>query len=84
MTIVSMKGEPIPDPGKPVPELVEHLEKMLEQARSGEVTGITYAVLYQGDITSFCSVGRMRRSLLGSLAMLQYALCKEDYDAADD
>ena len=81
MTVVSIKGEPIPEPGKPVPELVEHLEKLLERARSGEVTGVAYAVLYRDDLTSFCPVGRIRRSLLGALTMLQYALCKEDYDA---
>ncbi len=33
-------------PGKPAPELVEHLEKLLRMARDGEICGFVGALVY--------------------------------------
>lgn len=38
--------------GDPNPDIVETLERLLEQARSGELRGIAYAACKVGDVTA--------------------------------
>lgn len=49
MSVVAFKGS-IP-PGQPNPDMVETLEGLLEQAKSGELRGIAYATIRTGDVT---------------------------------
>ena len=38
--------------GEPNPEIVETLERLLDEARSGELRGIAYAACKVGDVTA--------------------------------
>jgi hypothetical protein len=80
-SVVSLfKGTPIVSPGTPNPELISDLEKLLEKAKSGEITSIAYAALYSDDLTSYHWVGKMTRSMIGSLELIKYALCRGDWE----
>lgn len=56
------------------------LEKMLDEARAGEIQGFAYASLHPGDLTSYGSDGRTTRGILGALVMLQHSMCKTDIE----
>lgn len=51
--------------------VIEKLEKMLDQARSGELTGFACATLHPGDLTTWGFAGRATRGLLGALVLCQ-------------
>lgn len=71
---------PAPPDGEVSPETVKVLEELLEKARSGEVSGIAYAVSHSGDTTSFHCVGYGGRALLGAVTLLQHNICKRDLE----
>lgn len=81
MSVVSLKGDPVVAPGTPNPDLIVHLEEMLEKARSGEISSIAYVVLYRDELTSYHWIGRMTRAVLGSLELVKYGLCRDDWEA---
>lgn len=58
------------------PEVIEKLEQLLEQAKAGEVTGLAYAALHPGDLTSWSFAGRTTRGLLGATMLCQGDLVK--------
>lgn len=51
--IVSLYGEALPEPGKPVDVCVKELERLLEQAKSGEIVAISYVVLHGDEAVSW-------------------------------
>lgn len=67
-----------PPAGTANPDLVKELQDLLEKANSGEITGFAYASLHPGDVTTYCSVGRLTRGVIGALVMLQWSLAKSD------
>jgi hypothetical protein len=64
--------------GEPDPAVVERLLDLLEKARAGEITGIAYATLHPGDVSTYDNAGRATRGLLGALLLLQFEMCKAD------
>jgi hypothetical protein len=62
------------------PLLVEKLERLLDQAKSGELRGFAIAMLYPGDLTTWDFAGRTTRGLLGTVMLLQGDLVKTTLD----
>lgn len=81
MSVVPLRPglEPVPCAGAINPDLVTHLEELLERAKAGEMTGIAYATLHPGDLSLYGSRGRTTRGLLGALTLLQYDMCRSDH-----
>lgn len=79
--VVSLNGQQIVPPGTVRPELVTELKKLLAMAESGEIDGIAYAATYYDDATGSDQVGRVTRSMLGSIELLKHLMCKEINDA---
>lgn len=71
--IVSLRGDPISQPGVSIPAVVSSLEELLEMARSGEIKGIAIAVLHADDATSMRRVGVQTR---GCLEIMKHELCR--------
>lgn len=78
--VVSLRGEPIIQPGVIQPDLIGALEELLEAAKAGELAGFSAALLYKDDCTSFRINGRRNRGLLGCVEMMKFALLQEDYN----
>jgi hypothetical protein len=77
--IVSIRsGEPIIQKGEPDPEVVERLEKLLEAAKSGQLSGIVTIALYSDDCTNYWVSGRRTRGLLGAVTMAAHGMMDED------
>lgn len=62
------------------PAVVTELEGLLDMARAGEIVGIAYATQHPADLTSFHYVGRITRSAIGALVLLQHRMCKADLE----
>lgn len=79
--VVSIRGAPVLVPERsPNPEVIAELEHLLEQAKMGEINGLAYAILFHDDCTRGHSVGRIIRSVIGTLAMVSYDLCRGDHE----
>ncbi len=61
-------------------DAVSLLERLLKEARAGEIQGFAYASLHPGDLTTYGSGGRTTRGVLGALTMLQHYMCKTDIE----
>jgi hypothetical protein len=77
--IVSLRNTPIPEPGQPVPEVIARLEELLQLARDGEIHGIAIAIAFPGNVTSWSITGSRPRSLLGTLELLKFDICKDHF-----
>lgn len=69
-----MKSAPVNlVPKKPHPNIIEHLEYLLEQAKAGELLGIAYLLQWKGDLVSSGWVlsSMSPRRLVGELSYLQ-------------
>lgn len=75
-TVVGLRNAMVPSEPKSDPEVVEALEKLLEQARAGEITGFAFCLLHVGDLTSWDTEGRQTRGLLGALEMMKYDMIR--------
>lgn len=74
--IVSLRGGTVLG-GEPSDALVEYLEDLLEQARSGHVVGIAAATVESSGVASYAVVGRVGGfGLSGALACAQHLLCE--------
>lgn len=58
------------------PDVVKQLEALLDMAKSGEIVGFAYAVVHQGDLTSYHRAGRNTRGMIGALVLLQGEIVK--------
>ena len=67
--VVSLRGMDLPEPGKPVEPLVSQLERLLEQAKSGEIHGISYAISFADAATASGCAGAVQNTyaLIGRL-----------------
>lgn len=78
--IVSIRsGEPIIQKGEPHPDVIERLEKLLEAAKSGELSGVVCITLFKDDCTNYHIAGRRTRGQLGTIYMAAFALMDEDH-----
>lgn len=60
---------------KPDDDLVRHLEKLLQYAKEGELTGMVYASVWQGNNVDSGWAGfphGYARTILGELSILQH------------
>lgn len=71
---------PAPALGEVNQEVVNELQRLLDRANSGEITGFAYASLHPGDTTFYSNVGRLTRGVLGALTLLQFSLAKSDHE----
>lgn len=62
------------------PTVVTELEGLLAQAQAGEIVGIAYVTQHPADLTLFHYVGRITRSAIGALVLLQHRMCKADLE----
>ena len=60
-------NEEVFHPGKPNKDVVVELEALLEQARSGEITGFAAAYMYFDGAAGTVSAGSIHRSIVGNL-----------------
>lgn len=68
-------GRPLPEPGKPNDACVRELEKLLDQARAGEVVGLAGGILYADRAAGFCLIGDCGGySQLGALEVVRKRL----------
>ena len=57
---------------------VAALERLLDQAKSGEVIGIAWAAMHADECTSFqCNGSSISRSLLGAITLLRAEIINE-------
>ncbi|HEX7041602.1 MAG TPA: hypothetical protein VF202_15905 [Trueperaceae bacterium] len=64
---------------RPYPQLIEALEKLLEEARKGELTGIAYVGVWHGNLVSYSWTIDPRpvsysRAIIGSIEFLKHDL----------
>jgi hypothetical protein len=71
---------PEPPCGEMNAAVVDMLTELLEQAKTGQVTGVAFATLHPGDLSTYGTRGRTTRGLLGALALLQHEMCSADMD----
>lgn len=69
--IVSIRGEPLPEPRAPNPALVELARVFLALAESGELQGAIISGLYWDDATYGMRAGRLNYSVIGRLEDLK-------------
>ena len=71
---------PEPTAGSVDQGIVKELENLLGRAKAGEITGMAFVALCPGDFTTYSSVGRLTRGVIGALALLQHQLMKNDIE----
>lgn len=69
--ILSLRGHAIPQPNEPNAQVVASLERLLEQARSGEVFGVAWVMTWPDGAVGRQRVGGISVSMLGECALLQ-------------
>lgn len=78
MSVVGIRsGVEIRPPGEPVPAVVAELERLLEMARSGEMTGLAAAVCWRDECTSHVVAGTRLRATIGELEMLKHGIMRD-------
>lgn len=65
---------PEPPPGYVDESVVKELTDLLERAKSGEITGIAYAVLCPGDTSYYGRSGRITRGVVGAMEILKFTI----------
>ena len=81
--VVDLKNRAVdlPNPGEPHPELVERLEKLLEMARSGELTGMAFVYQYRDEGFSWGCAGTFARAkIVGALHAIAFDLTRRLVD----
>lgn len=64
--VVGLRGAPVITPErKPDPNVVSHVKRLLEQAESGEITGISYVMHHHDTATSRGMAGLQSYSMAG-------------------
>jgi len=74
--IENIHGGPVITP-TPHAGLIEGLERMLEQARSGEIVGLYGAITYGDTSAGTRALGLANRSTLGALVVVQHELAED-------
>lgn len=69
MKVVSMNGLPVTAPGEVSKETVEHLEDLLERAKSGEVIGFVGVAMDRDETVAYHGAGRIASyQIMGALS----------------
>lgn len=80
--VISLKGGPLP--GKPNPDIIASLERLLEQAKAGDLIGLAYATVRTNDVSASGWDGMSCRNSLGmAISYLQHryvVACMENRD----
>lgn len=74
--VVSLRGDPIVQPGEPVEAVITEIEELLEMARSGEIKGFAAAVLFTDDAVTMRRPGVLSRSIIGTLEIMKLDICE--------
>lgn len=72
--VVSLKGAEIIAPYTPRNDVIKEVERVLEMARSGEISGILAVYYHADDCTSGAMQGIRARSMIGMLEILKAGL----------
>lgn len=75
--VVSLRGEPIRQPGEVIPEVVDELERLLGMARSGEIQGIAIVFIHSDECTGARRRGTQTRGMIGMLEIIKIDMCGE-------
>ena len=82
--VVSVHGGPVPMARENSPALIQHLEEMLEQAKSGEILGMAAAIMHRDRTTAYSVVGVIEGfSMVGALEMAKTMLINVDFEARE-
>jgi hypothetical protein len=65
--VVSLRGEPIAQPGVPQADVIEQLERALEMARGGEIAGVILIANHANECVSSSRRGYSDRRTVGEL-----------------
>jgi len=77
--VFALSGCPIASPGSPNESVVKCLEEILEQARSGEVSGIAVALQHGDGSTSTRLHGYLaHHATMGAVEYLKHRLLSDD------
>ena len=60
--------------GQPDPDVIEHLEKLMERAQAGEIVGIAYAFEWIDGSIGSARAGEQSARLVGALECIKIAL----------
>jgi hypothetical protein len=63
-------------PNEPNPILIQYLEEMLAEARSGQMQAIIWAALHPADLTSHGRAGTITAGLIGRLEVAKIGALK--------
>lgn len=74
--IVHIDGSALPEPGKPIYQVVDGLEKLLELARSGEIKGLAFVATHSDNCTTWNRLGFSTRSTIGTIELMKADLVK--------
>jgi hypothetical protein len=69
--VVSLNGAPFIQPGEPQADVIEQLERVLEMARSGEISGIVIIAIHADECTSSCRRGYSNRRTVGEIEIVK-------------
>lgn len=70
-------GHAIAAPGQPDPAVVKELEDLLQQAKSGEISGLAWAATHPAEISSNHYVGMTSRGMVGGLFSVMRRISEE-------
>lgn len=75
--VVSLDGAPLPQPGQPNERAVDLLRRLLEQAESGKIIGVSAAVLHDDKWATYYVGGMVGGfSMLGAVDCMHHELVK--------
>ncbi len=82
--VVSLRGGPTQEPPKgPNPDIIEELESLLAQARTGEIAGISGAVTWSDLNAGFFSAGEFSLAHWGASMLATRVVAKRWEEEAD-
>lgn len=63
-------------PNEPNPILVQYLEELLAEAKSGQLQGMVWAALHPADLTSHGRAGTITAAMIGRLEVAKMGVLK--------
>jgi hypothetical protein len=70
-------GDKIATPGHPDPQVVATIEMLLEAAKSGRITGISYCTVFNDQSVAGYYCGEISRAQVGSLFAMMGRISRE-------
>ena len=75
--VVHIRGEPVTDIRVPDPDVIAKLEYLLEQAKSGEITGICGVMHYYDSTTGRFYKGIVSYAVVGRLETVKLSILED-------